>query len=169
MNVITHSHAYSLFPLSSFELYQSAVTYKPGGRDPATFQKYIDRGWTMVTHLQGLEWDATVRRVGDRACWTISLQNSPKKTCTLTLNSWKRLGSQSHQFSLIGDTFSHADLRYSYSLATKHVKKLIKYWLVLLKGYVPTMPFIVAFWLILYLGRQASIVSSSTSWTTKPI
>jgi hypothetical protein len=107
-----------MFPLNTFEKLQTAEIYSIEGRSHQAIQKYVRRGWTLVPRLEGgLEWKSKIRRVGDRGCWTIRLQDSPTVPCTLTLNSWKRIDFLTGDFVLSGRQFTHPQLHYSYRLA----------------------------------------------------
>ena len=109
MNFISYDNAYSLYPKETFETRRSLV-FDPGGpgRDSAR-QKYIDRGWTMITEPSAFD-QTDVRSplrggsrwVGDGRSWklTLSRENVNLSQCIpprvdfpvcdcLALHSWQ--------------------------------------------------------------------------------
>jgi hypothetical protein len=163
MNMITHCHAYALFPLSTFEHFEAAVTYHIDGHNPAAIEKYKSRGWSMVPQLRGLEWTAKLQRVGDFACWTMALSNPPKIPCTLTLNSWKRLDFKSGDFVFIGDPYTRPELRFSYMVGSPFVRGAMSRYLQIVKKYVMySSPFDRE--LTYYLANSTLMLDSSVSW-----
>jgi hypothetical protein len=126
LNVITHKHAYALFPLSTFERFEAVEIYHLEGNNLAAIEKYVNRGWTIVPRLHGLEWEVLGRRVGDSACWKIPLQNSPGKTDTLTINSWHRYDFLFGQSAFSNQLFSYSGFRYSYLVIMKNIENCIK-------------------------------------------
>ncbi|KAF5338107.1 hypothetical protein D9758_015365 [Tetrapyrgos nigripes] len=85
-NLITHSHAYSLFPRTTFEnrmTVKTPYTRRETDRHELARRKWEKRGWTIVQvpsavdFLQGKnggEFRAMRRYVGDSSCWTIPLE-----------------------------------------------------------------------------------------------
>jgi hypothetical protein len=80
MNVITPTHAYSLYPFATFIQRRSLVCSTNGSDQKAALQKYRNRGWEMVKSPPVLElvsrktdFKTRTRYVGDRFCWTIKL------------------------------------------------------------------------------------------------
>ncbi|KIK58688.1 hypothetical protein GYMLUDRAFT_135532, partial [Collybiopsis luxurians FD-317 M1] len=86
MNIISHSHAYSLYPYATFEENISLICSTNEGPDrDQSLQKYIDRGWTMIDGLGELWGQYTddqpasmfqigeERRLGDQYTWTLPL------------------------------------------------------------------------------------------------
>ncbi|KAK1230340.1 hypothetical protein PQX77_006571 [Marasmius sp. AFHP31] len=85
MNLISYSHAISLYPQSTFRdrvsLLNSPSTEEVGTRNYTdAIKKYQKRGWKMIDSGSGCnvlsrhsDLNMFVRRVGDRQCWTIPL------------------------------------------------------------------------------------------------
>ncbi|KAH8801930.1 hypothetical protein DL96DRAFT_1823463 [Flagelloscypha sp. PMI_526] len=84
MNIITPMNAISLFPVSSFHLYETLVTTPSMDESEreAGLKKYSVRGWTTLRYKKVWylddcespeELDAYVRHIGDEYCWTIPL------------------------------------------------------------------------------------------------
>ncbi|KAJ8081044.1 hypothetical protein PM082_017884 [Marasmius tenuissimus] len=99
MNVISYSHAYSLYPEATFEKSLSLICYQCDGmKRTVPIQKYIGRGWTMIDY-DAIEYvpsdDALesagalavnhniifrkrqMRHLGDSYCWTYRLPALP--------------------------------------------------------------------------------------------
>src|SRR5687767_14135343 len=102
MNVITHAHAYALFPYSTFVCFNTAEL------DPqcinmahllADIRKYMDRGWSITPALHGNEWSLEDQRVGDVECWTIPLLDALEPPETLSLNAWRHLKMSPTEFT----------------------------------------------------------------------
>ncbi|KAF5367969.1 hypothetical protein D9758_004346 [Tetrapyrgos nigripes] len=85
MNVISHSHAYSLFPRATFHDRISVETpfyVTQENKHQAARDKYIQRGWTMVELPSIVDYlrpysefrTSSPRCVGDFSCWTITLE-----------------------------------------------------------------------------------------------
>jgi hypothetical protein len=96
MNIITHSHAYALYPRGTLVERKTMYTKEPpaGSRASQALAKYEKRGWTRTDDLTGIEGSSEVRRVGDGACWTIRLNDSPEAGCVLSTNTWGRFDSR---------------------------------------------------------------------------
>ncbi|KAH8801842.1 hypothetical protein DL96DRAFT_1774268 [Flagelloscypha sp. PMI_526] len=84
MNIITPMNAISLFPVSSFHLYETLVTTPnmDESEREAGLKKYSVRGWTTLRYKKVWylddcespeELDAYIRHIGDEYCWTIPL------------------------------------------------------------------------------------------------
>lgn len=101
MNLVTASHAYSLYGEETLEK-KLALPVDSGrsalGSREAARAKYVDRGWTMVPsqaealRLKAFEgWAA--RHVGDSKCWIVRLPQVEgtdvfRKTDPLRRNEW---------------------------------------------------------------------------------
>ncbi|KAF5374391.1 hypothetical protein D9758_004602 [Tetrapyrgos nigripes] len=91
MNILSHSHAYSLFPAATFHNCVGVVVYPPAGLHNAekmvnkdTLQKGQNRGWTIVHAPSAMDFVAPnsevrqgQRGVGDSSCWMIPLSPVP--------------------------------------------------------------------------------------------
>ncbi|THU96193.1 hypothetical protein K435DRAFT_755079 [Dendrothele bispora CBS 962.96] len=123
MNFISHSHAYSIFPRTTFHNRGSiklAHTHKMYSREAKAnyvkaLQKYRERGWSVVDfpsafdyYRENSEFLIGTRRVGDSACWTIPLSSidglteeemSPEAD-GLRNHTWMQNGSYQQDFSL---------------------------------------------------------------------
>ncbi|KAH8801929.1 hypothetical protein DL96DRAFT_1634611 [Flagelloscypha sp. PMI_526] len=87
MNIITSMNAISLFPFSSFHLYETLVTtpdLEESERE-VELQKYSARGWTIlrrkkIWYMDGCdspeEYSAYMRHIGDEYCWIIPLSST---------------------------------------------------------------------------------------------
>lgn len=83
MNLITASHAYSLYGEETLERkislpVDNACSALTIGNLEAAKSKYVARGWTMIpTQTEALRRKAfegwTARRVGDSKCWVVKL------------------------------------------------------------------------------------------------
>ncbi|KAJ8081047.1 hypothetical protein PM082_017887 [Marasmius tenuissimus] len=99
MNVITYSHAYSLYPEATFQKSLSLICYQCDGvKSTAPVQKYMRRGWRMISY-DGIEYVPStntlqpgealpgdhekmfrhkrMRHLGDSCCWTYKLPDIP--------------------------------------------------------------------------------------------
>ncbi|KAF9034346.1 hypothetical protein BJ165DRAFT_676617 [Panaeolus papilionaceus] len=84
MNFITHEKAYSLYPWGTFEERWSLIHRRDNYHHPTpdVIAKYARRGWAMLSRVpphsdQHLKFVAEKRRlVGDRYCWTITLDHA---------------------------------------------------------------------------------------------
>ncbi|KAK0504402.1 hypothetical protein EDD18DRAFT_1062607, partial [Armillaria luteobubalina] len=82
-DIISHSHAYSLSPKAAFDQ-QRALIITTSGSGQEIGRKYRDRGWKLfecrsafeVTNSDS-EFQAALRRVGDKECLTLSLTPIP--------------------------------------------------------------------------------------------
>lgn len=120
MNIVTHNQAHALYPLNTFHKMRTLRLFQDEEADKLLARRYLDEGWVMVTEFDGFEWDRRNRRVGDSACWTISLENSPSATTPITLNSWWQFRDAYHRkmgrFSMF--TFGHPKMKFVYTFAT---------------------------------------------------
>ncbi|KAJ6632211.1 hypothetical protein B0H10DRAFT_2206605 [Mycena sp. CBHHK59/15] len=102
MNILTHDHAYCLYPRSTF-IYKNAVIIETvGAGQEDGRQKYIDRGWEMIkappmsvlaSRGSELSIRAGTRWAGDTFTWTIPLRARRTAGISATpdlcpLNSW---------------------------------------------------------------------------------
>ncbi|KAF7422279.1 hypothetical protein PC9H_010435 [Pleurotus ostreatus] len=106
MNLITVSHAYSLYGKETLERkislpVDSARSDLAIGNLEAAKSKYVARGWTMIpTQAEALRRKAfegwTARHVGDSKCWVVNLPVKRadlfKTTDPLRKNEWALLG-----------------------------------------------------------------------------
>jgi len=100
MNVISYSHAYSLYPEATFQKSLSLICYQCDGvKRTLPIQKYMTRGWKMVNY-DGIEYipsttdvmqpvevlpgnhskifhQEQMRHLGDSHCWTYKLPDIP--------------------------------------------------------------------------------------------
>ena len=86
MNLISHSHAYSLYPYATFEERVSIHTPTPASvirmdKHKKAREKYTRRGWSMAptpsaaAYLRpNSEFRNALRCVGDSKCWIIPLE-----------------------------------------------------------------------------------------------
>ncbi|KAL0960055.1 hypothetical protein HGRIS_011703 [Hohenbuehelia grisea] len=101
MNVITSRNAISMFPITTFHCMQSILTHVNSAANADARQKWIARGWKMVSRSVVLTGRAAAhsvfRRVGDRHSWmvpiplsgTLSVMSAePHRTDPFVLNSW---------------------------------------------------------------------------------
>jgi hypothetical protein len=90
-NIITHSHAYSLFPRATFERRITVKTpyqHRENSKHENARRKWEQRGWKVVDlpsaldFLQGAtgEFRAMRRYVGDSACWIVPLEPRDPQT-----------------------------------------------------------------------------------------
>ena len=103
MNVISYSHAYSLYPKATFQKFVSLICYRDfdGARRTASLKKYISRGWRVIDYegarlvpsitspetlktaenLPGCHGrtfcKGRMRYLGDSYCWTHRLDDLP--------------------------------------------------------------------------------------------
>ncbi|PPR07985.1 hypothetical protein CVT24_002697 [Panaeolus cyanescens] len=116
MNIITHDHAYCLYPKATLLQKRSLVIYRPGleeGHSEDALGKYRSRGWTMVksppredASSRWSPFPIGERHVGDDLCWTIPLSSSPATgDNVIEANSWGlrqsvvRLGRFVHEYA----------------------------------------------------------------------
>ena len=82
MNFATFEKAYSLYPAATFERRTSLIcNANSDTKRDEIYQKWRTRGWVVQNELPFQDMtadyhslDARPRRVGDKHCWTISLQ-----------------------------------------------------------------------------------------------
>ncbi|KAJ6495908.1 hypothetical protein DFH09DRAFT_1002254 [Mycena vulgaris] len=92
MNVLSHDHAYALYPEATFVYRDALVIVTAGAGQEAGRQKYVDRGWKMLDVAESREFGGGPRWVGDRHTWTIPLRPSAHGPVLLDLcplNSWR--------------------------------------------------------------------------------
>ena len=103
MNIITHSHAYALYPKATFKEKRGLNISCRGANQEAAREKYRQRGWTLLegtnsdisiheaTHPAKFEFAPGRRWVGDSKCMTVALppvKDLPLSTTSWVSNSW---------------------------------------------------------------------------------
>ncbi|KAK0474462.1 hypothetical protein EDD18DRAFT_1457450 [Armillaria luteobubalina] len=99
MNIITATHAYSLYPRTTFHQRRGLIISTNGSSQDAGRQKYIDRGWDLFSELTVFEvtnpyseFQAhSLRWVGDRRCLSVKLppMELPFSPYPIRVNSWQ--------------------------------------------------------------------------------
>ncbi len=99
MNIVTATHAYSLYPRTTFHQRRGLIISTNGSSQDAGRQKYIDRGWDLFSELTVFEvtnpyseFEAhSLRWVGDRRCLSVKLppMELPFAPYPVTVNSWQ--------------------------------------------------------------------------------
>ncbi|KAK7457766.1 hypothetical protein VKT23_010105 [Stygiomarasmius scandens] len=123
INVMSHSHAYSIFPRATFHgrgsvklvpmqllLGEASVNYH------SALVKYEERGWSLAKfpsapdfYRQNSEFFLGARHIGDAACWTIALsridglseREMSLEADTLRGNSWRQTKAAHNNFKLV--------------------------------------------------------------------
>ncbi|KAF9072634.1 hypothetical protein BDP27DRAFT_1261414 [Rhodocollybia butyracea] len=130
INIISASHAYSLYPRATFIDRVSLKNSKFRGaeaRNQAAQEKYNQRGWAIVGSpfafraMQKCSEFADTRCVGDSACWVIELATPGRITYgadPVRINSWT---NYSHNYEdmliLLQETQTHETLQYNYCVS----------------------------------------------------
>jgi hypothetical protein len=80
MNFISFEKAYSLYANETFEKRRSLVCESAGSIQEDAREKYVSRGWQLLTDVSDDEKESRrsslregLRWVGDRSCWTLPL------------------------------------------------------------------------------------------------
>lgn len=138
MNVISHTHAYALYPYATFidRVSWNIVKHRDADdyHSPAR-QKYTDRGWTMVDWPSALAVTRPCsefrfrsgRCVGDLSCWVIPL--SP--VANLPIDDLVRNNTWSNNFDpfhprIMNHTRGSDKLKYRYSIGGSYVERFFK-------------------------------------------
>ncbi|PPQ73352.1 hypothetical protein CVT24_012190 [Panaeolus cyanescens] len=140
MNIISHDHAYCLYPKATLLQKRSLVIYRPGFAEHHSqdaLDKYRRRGWTMVVSPEREDYALSTsafrignRHIGDNLCWTIPLgRPSTASDDLIEANSWTlcqselRLGRLLHAHR----SLRLESLRFSYvaNARTKHQANLL--------------------------------------------
>lgn len=134
MNVISHAHAYALYPYATFIDRVSWNIVKYRGSDSyhdAARQKYIDRGWTMIDWPSALavtrpcsEFRFRSRRcVGDLSCWVIPLSPVANRRIDdpVRNNTWSNNFDPFHP-RIMNQTRGSDNLKYRYSIDKSDVE-----------------------------------------------
>ncbi|KAJ7123889.1 hypothetical protein C8R43DRAFT_42756 [Mycena crocata] len=125
MNILTHNKAHALYPRSTFETKKALVIETVGAGQEAGRQKYVNRGWDMISDASVSSKSELgvrmVRSVGDTFTWTLPLP--PLRNSVFAaipdlspINSW--------QLACDGETtwtdwhvLEHPGLQYQYIVA----------------------------------------------------
>ncbi|PBK97197.1 hypothetical protein ARMGADRAFT_1009255 [Armillaria gallica] len=125
MNIISHSHAYSLFPKATFDQKRALIITTSGSGQEVGRGKYRDRGWKLFQYPSAFEvtdseseFQAALRWVGDRKCLTLPLTPIPsldafvKFPYPVHINSWNMKYDRDNEARLehdmlLGPVFSY--------------------------------------------------------------
>ncbi len=125
MNIISHSHAYSLFPKATFDQKRALIITTSGSGQEVGRGKYRDRGWKFFEYPSAFEvtdseseFQAGLRWVGDRKCLTLPLTPIPsldafvKFPYPVNINSWNMKYDRDNEAHLehdmlLGPVFSY--------------------------------------------------------------
>ncbi|CAK5277957.1 unnamed protein product [Mycena citricolor] len=107
MNIITHAHAFSLYPRPTFienKFFAIDTSFLPK-KIHAARQKYVDRGWRMASKQEHAEVSDVARWIGDKFTWPIVLPPTPdsgKVSDMVSINSWNHWGTKT-DYSIASD------------------------------------------------------------------
>ncbi|KAJ7722642.1 hypothetical protein DFH07DRAFT_759903, partial [Mycena maculata] len=132
MNILTHDTGYALFPRSTFVTRKALIVTTVGAGQEAGRQKYIERGWEMVsTPSPSRRSELGVRMlrwVGDKFTWRMRLSLSKPFAPDLALiNSWQLDYNDDDGTWTQYCVVSHPNLEYSYILGDRDTASAAMY------------------------------------------
>lgn len=127
MNLMTYSHAYSLYPKATFQEKRSlSITSTSSHGQAAARQKYRERGWNVfqyvtcyeATHPRECEFAAGPRWVGDGKCMVVDLpplesDYVPQSSPSWRSNSWNLEFDVSNEATMSQTVIPFGKWRYS--------------------------------------------------------